>query len=200
MLKKLLTLTLAVMLMTVLFLPAVHAEISTMFVYTQNGKGLNVRSDPSVGDNVIGSLPYGSEVGVERFLDNGWASIVWGGYGSAYVQSRFLQWYAPGPKPTPSPTSKPTAAPSSDNFESAVNSEFRSAKMVTPYMVTVRPSRASGWVNLRWAPNKGAEILGTYKSGAQLTVLAELKNWFQVTDPDTGATGFMMKDFITRSY
>lgn len=200
MLKKLLTLTLAVMLMMALFVPVTYADVSTMFVYTENGKGLNVRSEPFVGDNIIGSIPYGSEVGVDHFLNNGWACIVWGGYGDAYVQSRFLQWYAPGPKPQPSPTSKPTAKPSSDSFESAVNAEFRSAKMVDPYLVTVRPARASSWVNLRWAPNKGAEIIGNYKSGAQLSVLAELTNWLQVTDLDTGATGFIMKEFTSKSY
>ena len=82
----------------------------TMYVYTENGKGLNVRSYPAKGDNIIGSLAYGDSVFVLEFLD-GWCRILWGSYGDAYVQSRFLQWYAPGPKPTSKPEPKPTTNP-----------------------------------------------------------------------------------------
>lgn len=192
--KRLLTLVIAAALMLVMVIPSAGA-VSTMFVYTANGRTLNVRSSPNTGDNVIGSLKYGEEVGVETFLDNGWAAIVWGGYGRAYVQSRYLQWYQPGPKPTSAP--KPTAAPSGSGL-STLNQVFRSAKMVTPYAVSVRPERASGWVNLRWAPSTEAEVLRTYGNGAQLTVIAELNNWVQVVDPDTEATGFMMTDYVSR--
>ena len=71
--------------------------LGTMFVYTENGKGLNVRSSPETGENIIGSLPYGASVDVTGF-DGSWARISYSG-GTAWVQSRFLQWYAPGPKP-----------------------------------------------------------------------------------------------------
>ena len=90
--------------------PVVPETYQTMFVYTDNGQGLNVRSAPYVGNNIIGLAPYASEVQVIRFLDNGWACIVWYG-GEAYVQSRYLQWYQPSPyypvTPTPTPTPRP---------------------------------------------------------------------------------------------
>ena len=69
---------------------------------------------------------------------------------------------------------------------------------MAPYVVIVRPSRASGWVNMRWAPSKDTEILATYRSGARLTVIAETQSWYQVTDPDTEATGFIMKSYVAR--
>lgn len=198
MIKRLVALTAAVVLLMAVMLSSAGA-ISTMFVYTENGRTLNVRSAPVTGDNVIGHLAYGAEVGVEQFLDNGWCAIVWGSYGTAYVQSRFLQWYAPGPKPTPRPTStpKPSGGGSAGDL-AALNKIFRSARQVTPYTIAVRPARTSGWVNMRWAPTTGAEVISNYKNGTQLTVIAELNGWYQVEDSSTGYTGFIMSEYTSR--
>ena len=65
-------------------------------------------------------------------------------------------------------------------------------------MVTVRPSRASGWVNLRWAPSKQTEVMATYKANEKLLVIQELKNWYQVEDQDTGNVGFISKQFVVK--
>ena len=51
--KKIVSLALIAILMMALFLPGASA-MSTMFVYTENGRSLNVRSAPVVGDNQIG--------------------------------------------------------------------------------------------------------------------------------------------------
>ena len=85
------------------------ADSMIMYVYTDNGQGLNVRRSPFVGNNIIGLAPYGSEVHVIRFLNNGWACIEWDNYTEAYVQSRFLQWYKPGTNVTPTAPAAPTA-------------------------------------------------------------------------------------------
>ena len=69
---------------------------------------------------------------------------------------------------------------------------------MTPFVIIVRPSRSSGWVNMRWAPSKDVEVLSTYRSGAKLTVIAESQSWYQVADPDTEATGFIMKAYTIR--
>ena len=148
----------------------------TMYVVTDNGRGLNVRSSPYQGNNIIGLALYGSKIDVLRFLGDGWACILWNQY-EAYVQSRYLQWYAPAPV-------VPTAVPTE----------------VTPFIVTVTPVRTSGWVNLRWAPSIDTEVMTTYRYGAKLTVLAETQSWYQVVDPDTEATGFIMKTYVTRQY
>ena len=80
-----------------------------------------------------------------------------------------------------------------------MNAEFASAKKVAvPYTVVARPSRASGWVNLRWAPTTEAERISTCKQGKELTVLAELKNWYQVQDPVTGMIGFISRQYVTK--
>ena len=202
--KRLISLALIAIMMTML-IPALAAnEGWTMYVYTDNGKSLNVRSSPSTGNNIIGSLKYGEQVEVVTINTNGWAKILWaqsdyGEYGVAYVQSRFLLNY----KPTPHMV-QPTATPSPDTTDyakefSSMNAEFRSAKKVTaPYIVVARPSRASGWVNLRWAPTTKAERIATCKQGKELIVLEELKNWYQVQDPETGMIGFISRQYVTK--
>ncbi len=192
--------------LTAMLLPGLAASDSyrTMYVYTDNGKSLNVRSDPSTGNNKIGSLQFGEEVTVVEFKPKGWAQILWGQsyygeFGVAYVQSRFLVNSRPGIRPP-----QPTAAPASDVTDYAriftsMNAEFRSARQTNvPYTVVARPSRASGWVNLRWAPSTEAERIATCNQGKELTVLAELKNWYQVEDPETGMIGFINRSYVTR--
>ena len=190
-----------------MLLPALAAADSyygTMYVYTDNGKSLNVRRNPSTGNNIIGTLQFGEEVTVVEFRANGWAQILWeqnyyGEFGAAYVQSRFLVNSRPGIRPA-----QPTAAPAADVTDYAkvftsMNAEFRSARQVNiPYTVVARPSRASGWVNLRWAPSTEAERIATCKQGKELTVLAEMKNWYQVEDPETGMIGFISRSYVTR--
>jgi uncharacterized protein YgiM (DUF1202 family) len=226
MIRRLLTLTLALaLILCALPVLAENGTTTVMYVYTDNGQGLNVRRSPFVGNNIIGLAPYASKVYVIRFLDNGWACIQWNQVGEAYVQSRFLQWndprsnpspvQTPVPTPTPAPTStpvpyyRPTQVPyyyttpepyTYTDTLATLNAEFRTARIVAPFTVVVRPSRASGWVNMRWAPSKDTEVLATYRSGAQLTVIAETQSWYQVADPNTEATGFIMKTYVTRQY
>ena len=69
--KKIISLTAAVLLMMALLIPAVHAD-TTMYVYTENGGTLNVRSSERIENNVIGTLPYGAQVTV-RSSYNGWS-------------------------------------------------------------------------------------------------------------------------------
>ena len=205
--KRLLSLAL-VAIMAAMLLPAVVASADewTMYVFTDNGHTLNVRRDPMTGDNIIGQLKYGEAVSVRMTSANGWATIDWAagdGY-VAYVQSRYLSPYKPAPiaqaTQKPSSTPKPADKAASDAAKtlSDMNAEFKSAVKVSPYTVISRPSRASGWVNLRWAPTLEAERIATCPQGKELTVLAELKNWYQVQDPETGMIGFISRKFVSR--
>ena len=171
------------------------------YVYTENGKGLNVRATP--GGEVVGSLKYGTKIYCYyRDGGNGWALIdytynmpgVGKGTYACFISSRYLRKSKPPAKPegtTPSP-----ATPTDATTE--INAEFRSAKKVDPFAVTVRPSRASGWVNLRWAPSKQAEVMATYKANEKLLVIQDLKNWYQVEDQDTGDVGFISKQYVVK--
>ena len=200
--KKLLSLALAAILLAALIPTALADSERTMYVYTENGKSLNVRSAPVVADNIIGTLAFGYPVTVTAVSANGWSTILWqnyyGEFFSAYVQSRFLVNYKPSAVPSA------TAAPASSSVTDAakvlsdMNREFTTAKKVSPYTVAARPSRASGWVNLRWAPSTEAERIATCPQGKELTVLVEMKNWYQVQDPQTGMIGFISNKYVTR--
>ena len=169
------------------------------YVNTDNGKSLNVRDTP--GGKVVGSLKNGTRIYC-YYKDggNGWALIDYKynmpGYGvgtyACFISSRYLS------KSKPEDKSGSKSGQSAADPMSEINAEFRAAKTVTPYSIYVRPTRASGWVNLRWAPTKSAEVMNTYKANAQLTVIRELRNWYQVEDPVTGYVGFMDKAFVVR--
>ena len=188
--KRFLSLILISALVLGLTLPCAQAgalgAYVTRYVYTQNGLSLNVRESPSTGAKVIGGLPYGTAVEVRGYTGGSvWAIISYYG-ATAYVQSRYLVDYYP--------------APYSDaqKILDEMNAEFRSAKTGnTPFTVAARPSRSSGWVNLRWAPSLDAEVISKCYSGKVLTVIRELKNWYQVEDPETGSIGFISRQYVT---
>ncbi len=198
--KKLIGLMLAVMmLVTLAASAAAESQGREMYVFTQNGKGLNVRSSMSTADmkNVIGNLAYGTKVFTYGSPQPGWTYIETANL-SGYVMSRYLVKSKPAPY-TPSPV--PTPDPRSFDTRSAatveqINMLLASAKEVTPYIVTVRPTRSSGWVYMRWIPSRNSKQVATYGANQQLTVLAELKDWYQVQDPTTGKVGFIYKSYI----
>ena len=165
------------------------------YVYTLNGGTLNVRDLPN--GRIVGTLDYGTRI-YAYYNDGAWAMIDFEydnpGYGfgtyACYVSSRYLVRYKPDPY-DPNPADPVVTDPYEE-----INAEFKSARTVTPFMVTVRPTRASGWVNLRWAPSQQIEIMATYKAGERLQVIRETANWYQVRDEETGNVGFMMKKFV----
>ena len=208
--KKMLSLILALLLAAVGMTTAMAVDDTPMadegyyYVYTENDKTLNVRNSP--GGQVVGQLKYGTRVYC-YYKDggNGWALIdftydmpgVGVGTYACYVSSRFLVKNKPAARTKKTETAQAsatvTAAP--DPLE-AINAEFNSAKRVTPYKVTVRPSRASGWVPMHWAPSATTTIMATYGANAQLLVLKETDNWLQVEDQDTGDVGFISKTLV----
>ena len=206
--KKRLIALLMVLMLAAGLIPAALAEDNTpmdsegyYYVYTENGKGLNVRDTP--GGDVVGSLKYGTKIYCYyRDGGNGWALIDFTydkpgyGYGTyaAFISSRYLR----KSKPPAIPSSGSSSSSGSADFAAEVNAEFRSAKKVTPFSVTVRPTRASGWVNMRWAPSKSAEVMATYKQNEKLLVIKETNNWYQVEDQDTGDVGFISKQFVVQ--
>ncbi len=198
MFRKILTLMAAAVLVACILIPAVSLAYTEMYVYTANGKGLNCRTEPYVGNNVIKSIPYGSPVYVEYHLGNGWSCIRWSGaYSVAYVQTRFLVSYQPSSGPVPPSPSGSSADDATTVAE--LNRIFKTYRRVTnPYVVTVHPARSSGWVNLRFAPTKQAEVISTHRDNDRLIVIAELAGWYQMEDPDTGAVGYMVTQYVSR--
>ena len=208
--KKSLIALLMVLVLAAGLIPAAIAEDDTpmasegyYYVYTENGKNLYVRSTP--GGEIVGSLKYGTKIYCYyRDGGNGWALIDYyynnPGYGygtyAAYISSRYLRKNKPPARNSGSSSSSSSSA--SADVAAEIDAEFKSAKKVTPFVVTVRPTRASGWVNLRWAPSKSAQLMATYKQNEKLLVIKETNNWYQVEDQDTGDVGFINKQFVVQ--
>ncbi len=197
--KKAISLMLAMALLVLCASAALAEEQGReMYVYTKNGKVLKVRSSMSAKDdsNVIGALSYGTKVFTYGTQD-GWALIDYGNQ-AGYIMYRFLSKEKPAPyQPSDSQEKKSSEASTKDaTTVNQMNTLAASAKSVTPYTVTVRPTRASGWVHMRWFPSKNAKELDSFRANYQLTVIAELKDWYQVTDPATGKVGFIYKSYV----
>lgn len=196
MMKKL-TALLLILAITVLIIPASMAD-QIWYVYAENGGSLNVRSTPN--GEWVGRIPYGDAVDVINYVANGWSKIYFESStyrGEAYVSSRYLVRNRPYGPVTPTPTPAPAPAPAEDTTLRDMNREYRSARRVSPYTIVARPARASGYVNLRWGPSTQTEQIRRCYQGKELTVLAEMNNWFQVQDPDTGMVGFISRKYVT---
>ena len=197
--KRILTVMVAAMLVLGLMVPTLASATETMYVYTENGRGLNIRYEPSTDSDILTSAAFGSKITVNYHLGNGWTAIYWGGDDVFYVQTRFLSYTKPSKKPTPSGSGKSQSVSNAATDVNELNKIVKTYKMVeNPYRVTVRPTRASGWVNMRFAPSKQTELMATYKNNDQLLVIAELKDWYQVEDPDTGMVGYVNSAYVVR--
>ena len=81
------------------------------YVDTANKKSLNMRSDCTMGDNIIASIPYRAEVTVYEFLaGDAWARVEYNGL-MGFVMTRYLSGTFPTkallPRITPRRSSPP---------------------------------------------------------------------------------------------
>ena len=184
--KRALAFSLALVLVLSLFTTVTALASSTMYVYTSNGKSLNMRDYPSMDGNVITSIPYGAKVSVDYdFVGSSWVSVTYKST-TGYCMSRYLS--TTKPNPGPSPTKKPTPTQASGLYD-----DFTSCYI----NVTVRPSTPGGFVHLRWAPSKNQSIQRDYYNGTELVVISQNGTWSQVYDAQNNASGFMMTSFLS---
>ena len=204
MFKRFFFLILAVLLLAC-FVSAAIADSETgrneYYVYTENGKDLNVRSDPK--GEIVGTLKYGTKVTVISMINANWAMIhftyekpdLGAGEWQAYVNRRYLISVAP--EELQKAMEKEKTEYTGDPLED-INTEFANAADVDNYRITVRPARVTSWVNMRWIPSETGMIIAQYKATEELIVLKELEDYLQVQDPDTGDVGYIHKKFAAR--
>ena len=199
--KKLLSLLMAVLLMVGVMAPLTANAVYEMYVFTPNGGALNIRDMPSSSGKVVGTYAYGELVPVDHDLGNGWAEVVRGSV-PAYVQTRYLVAYKPGPViiVTPQPTKAPKATTNPEDEKSAeeakMRTEIKSEKDVTPFYVEVCTPRATSWVNFRKGPSKITARLASYPDGQQLIVEGETNRWYRARDPESNVVGYIFKDYV----
>jgi uncharacterized protein YgiM (DUF1202 family) len=170
------------------------AAYTTMYVYTSNGKPLNLRDSPSILGNVMAQIPDGARVRVNDIIDEAWDSVTYSGY-TGYAMSRYLVYATPTNTPCP----VPTATPSPTVFSSFPNDIFLGFQDVY-YTAFVRPSNPAGYVNLRWAPSLLSDVHGRYYANSVLTVMSQNSLWCQVLDESGHVMGFIMRQFLYPYY
>ena len=168
----------------------------TMYVYTDNGGTLNVRKEPIIKDNVIGHLDYGAKVTVEGpvLVNPDWCCIRFskGDDGVAYVMTRFLVNEKPGKSQKQLDEEEKIK-----NLEE-LNRQLASARPVEqPFLVAVRATRTSGWINFRVGPGVAADRIASLPDSRQLKVIGETDKWYQAVDMETGKTGYVSKNYVT---
>lgn len=196
--KRAVLFILALMMLTVSIASFASAERVVKYVYCRNGGPLNVRAYPDVNSQLLGKIPTGTQITIEGYTSNyTWATFIYNGQ-IAYVMTQYLV-DSPYSPVTPVPTATPAPAPSpggNTNIINAMETEFRSYHVVNSYTVLAKPDRATGWVNLRYAPSTAFGHAGNLYANTQLTVIAETTNWLQVRRNDTGVTGYVMRQYV----
>lgn len=187
--KRIVPFLLVLLITAAALLPAASAAGTVKYVYTRNGKPLNVRSWPSITADLVGTIPNGRAVTVENYTaDYTWAIITFSGR-TAYVMTQYLvDGSSPDPTPVPSGSDR--------TLINSMENEFRTYHVVTPYTVLAKPVRSSGWVNLRYVPSTDFGHADNLYANTQLTVIAETTNWLQVRRNDTGVTGYVMRQYV----
>ena len=178
-----------------------EGETSVYYVYTENGKPLNVRLAPN--GEIVGTLASGDEVHVTSFIDGNWAEISFHydhpekgeGDWTACVNRRFLI--------TITPDELARLIEAGENEHSGdlmtdISVEFANARKVESYRIMIRPPRVTSWANLRWIPSESGMIITQYPATKELVVLKELKNYLQVQDPETGDVGYIHRKYASR--
>ena len=168
-----------------------YAAPVTMYVYTENGGSLNVRSEPRVkSGNVIGSLKYGATVTVLGYAssDPSWLAIPYskGTVGVGFVMAKFLV----SEKPKPREKSQREL-----NLEELYRQE-RSYKVLS-YRIDVETRYLSGTIYLREGPGVAARSIGVLPYGQRLQAVGETNSWWHVIEPISGVTGFVYKNHTT---
>lgn len=97
-------------------LPISTLADTTLYVTSNNGGGVHLRSGPSTEDEVLITVPYGAAVDVLDIQgNNSWANVIYEGL-NGYMMWQYLTSTPPGPPapnptPIPAPTYAPTAPP-----------------------------------------------------------------------------------------
>ena len=151
-----------------LLLCAATASANTLFVSTQNGRTVNMRSGAGTKYRILTRIPNGCGVETEDELDpDGWLLCTYDGH-RGYISGRYLS-ETPG----------------------VIN-----GYVVSGYMATVKPSRAGGYVNLREKPGKSAKVICKCYEGDELIVLRSNGTWSLVYDTGSCDRGFVQESFL----
>ncbi len=196
MIKRVVTVMLAVALLAALALPAV-ADAFTLYV---NRDGVKVYAKKDTGAKVYGRLSKGQKLLIEKKSGSWYAILVQDPSGDGqtlgWVQAKYLSATKPSKEKKKKATKTPRATVSP---QIEINRLLDSMRDVTPYEAEVVTRTERGTVALRRQPSTAGRQIQSLMNGSRLEVLAEGDGWFQVSDPVSGLTGYMSSQYIVRS-
>ena len=140
---------------------------STLYVRTNTGANLNIRTLPSLEGDILGSYAPGTAVNV-LLRGNGWHKVSVSGQ-TGYMASRFLA-------------------------ASAAGSGSQSGATGYPKTGIVNNPKSTQVLLLRETASTDARVLGYYGNGVSVKLLGESNGFYKVVVD--GHNGYMMKKFI----
>lgn len=167
------------------------------YVKTEDGNGLNLRTEPRKADNnFLVKLPYRASVLIYEFNSNKtWAFVEaqnpeGSGTVKGWVMTSYLVSTDPGPY-------KGKTEPTGEQVFNDINNAAKALKVLeVPYYTVIKTKVATNFVHLRWFPSTSACYSGAYLAGTEIRVLAESKTWAQVEIVETGLVGFILKSCV----
>lgn len=145
------------------------SDKSTMYVRTNTGAGLNMRTSPSLEGSIMGSYKPGTKVEV-LLKGNGWYKVSVEN-STGYMASRYL-----------------------NKSQSSGGSGSENPGTGYPKTGIVNNPGANQVLLLRETASTDARVIGYYGNGVQVKLLGESGNFYKVTVD--GKNGYMMKKFI----
>ena len=164
--------------------------IGNLYVNTANGKGLNMRSRPNTNGKILTTIPNGAAVTLFWYENNSWAYVAYRSYFGFCMTRHLSENQVSAPKPAAKPSTPASKVEDPKNM-------YNGFQHVS-YEVAVRPSTSSGFLNMRWAPSKSADVQCIYYADTVLQVLATNGVWSQVYDVMTDQCGFIMNEYLNK--
>ena len=193
--KKAITVILAIALLAALALPAV-ADAFTLYV-TQSG--VRVYAKKSTSAKVYHKLSRGQKVLIEKKSGSWYAILVEdpeGGQTLGWIQAKYLSTTKPSRKKK---SSQSTTAAVTSSSAKEIERVLGTMREVETYDAEVVTKTEKGTVALRRKPTQAGQLIIHLANGTALRVLAEGEDWFQVTEPASGRTGYMASRYIVRT-
>ena len=162
----------------------------TMYVYTANGKTLNLRAEnANTSATIVANIPYGAAVNVyEPYKQR--LVFCWLYYGTTgYVMSRFLVVQPARPQAHVQTLADQPHRPSKYTLSNTMFDGFASVNYQVKVLAHGLPPDMS---ICRWAPSLNADIYSRNYMGDILTVIAANRKWSQVMNEKNIVVGFMM--------
>ena len=196
MIKRVVTVMLAVALLAALALPAV-ADAFTLYA-TKDGVKVYAKKD--TGAKVYRRLSKGEKLLIEKKSGNWYAILVQDPSGDGQTLGWIQAKYLSTTKPSKDKKKKTTHAPRATvSPQKEINRLLDTMREVTPYEAEVVTMTERGTVALRRQPSTAGQQLASLMNGSPLRVLAEGEGWFQVSDPTSGRIGYMSSKYIVRA-